>query len=181
MVITMDKGLIHIYMGGGKGKTTSAMGLAMRCHGSGKCVYVVQFLKTSPTGEVNLIEAMQRDDFKVFRFETQHGFFPQMNAEQRVKLQAETEQALGFIAECMKDGKCDMLVLDEVLGAAENGLISASRLIDIMHAKPKNMELVLTGRIAPHEVIAAADYVTEMVAHKHPYEQGIPARKGIEY
>jgi len=177
----MNQGLTHIYMGEGKGKTTSAMGLAMRCCGCGNRVYIVQFLKTSPTGEVSLIEALQSPDFKVFRFETQHGFFPQMDAEQKTKLQTEIEQALAFIADCMKNGACDMLVLDEILGAVENGLIPTSWLMEMIQSKPQGMELVLTGRRAPQGVIAAANYVTEMVCVKNPYEHGVPARKGIEY
>lgn len=176
-----QKGLVHIYTGDGKGKTTTAFGLAMRCAGNRKRVYIVQFLKSTPTGEVKLIESMQNPDLQVFRFESPHGFFPHMDMTQKEVLNSEIKNALDFIEKCLRDNECDMLVLDEILGAAENGLIDMQQIQGIISLKPETMELVLTGRNAPPELVCAADYVTELKHIKHPYEQGILARCGIEY
>ena len=176
----MTNGLLHVYMGEGKGKTTAAFGLGMRCCGCGNMVYVIQFLKTADTGEVALIKDMGKDNFKVFRFESPHGFYNQMDGAQRAALKNEVNSALEFARETLASGECFMLILDEVLGAVENGLVDEKELLDIIAVRGET-ELVLTGRHAPAAIYDAADYVTEMKMRKHPYECGIGARRGIEY
>ena len=175
------RGLVHIYTGDGKGKTTAAFGLAMRCRGCGGRVCIVQFLKTAPTGEVAFVEALGDPAWQVCRFESGHGFFYQMDDTKKQKLKREIGSALAFIERLVREGGCDMLVLDEALGALATGLVDEAHLLEILDSRADGVEIVLTGRNAPRALIEAADYVTELLPVKHPYEHGTPARRGIEY
>ncbi len=174
-------GCLHIYTGDGKGKTTAAFGLAMRCCGSGGHVVIVQFLKTVPTGELVFIRQAACENLCVYRFETPHGFYHQLDEAQKSQLKAEIQKALAFIDERFLLADCDMLILDEVMGALKNALIEESGLLELLLRRPRGMEVVLTGRDAPQALIDMADYVTEMRLVKHPYERGVAARRGIEY
>lgn len=175
------RGLIHIYTGDGKGKTTAAFGLAMRCRGCGGRICIVQFLKTAPTGEVAFAEALHDPAWQIYRFESSHEFFFQMDDAQKKKLKCEIESALTFIEQRAMAGDCDMLVIDEILGAIENGLLDERRLVSILESRADGVEIVLTGRNAPASLVDVADYVTELKPIKHPYEKGTLARRGIEY
>lgn len=175
------RGRLHIYTGDGKGKTTAAFGLAMRCCGCGGRVVIVQFLKTAPTGEVEFIEKLQNPNLKVYRFETPHGFFNQLDDEQKKQLKSQIDKAVCFIEQRFLSADIDLLVLDEILLALKYSLIDESRLLKLLGRRPKGMEVVLTGRGAPRSLIDIADYVTCMDLVKHPYTQGVDARKGIEY
>jgi cob(I)alamin adenosyltransferase len=175
----VKQGLIQIYMGDGKGKTTAAAGLALRAVGRGQHVLFVQFLKNKPSGEVLLIQE-RIPEIVVMRFSSQNIFIRDMNEEQREILRRETAEGLSFVKEIAASGSCDMLILDEVLGACKNGFISKDEIIAIMKNKATGLELVLTGRDAPQEILAAADLVTEMKKIKHPFDQGVGARMGIE-
>lgn len=174
----MQKGLIHVYTGGGKGKTTAAVGLAIRACGAGKRVCIVSFLKTSPSGEIEFINSLSNCRLRVFRFESEHGF---VSCEDKEKIRPEIEMALKFIFDALENNECDVLVLDEILCAYNLGCVSEDEIRRIIGAKTPECELVLTGRGAPDWLIELADYVTEMRAVKHPYTLGTEARRGIEY
>jgi cob(I)alamin adenosyltransferase len=165
----METGKVHIYMGDGKGKTTAAFGLGLRACGCGLKVAVVQFLKTTPTGECAAVKHLPGFDF--YRFESDHGFFWTLNDDQKEALKQEVQQAFSFCVKLVKERQYDVLILDEVLGALQNGLLEESALLDLMQME-KTTELVLTGRYAPSSLIARADYVTNMECIKHPYDTG---------
>lgn len=172
------QGLIHIYTGDGKGKTTASLGLGIRAAGRSFKVVMVQFLKSSVTGEMNIIEKL--DNFEVHRFERPRGFFWTLDEKQKAELKEDIDKAMHFVEQRLILGDCDMLILDEVMGAIKNELIDTDSFVQLLKAKNPNMEVVLTGRNAPAELIEIADYVSEIHAVKHPFEKGIPARTGIE-
>lgn len=175
----MEKGLIQIYTGNGKGKTTAAVGLSVRAIGRGFNVYMIQFLKDRDTGELHTLSHF--DNFKVFRFKSSRKFFWQMNDEEKDLLKKQLKEAYEFIVDVLKNNKCDLLILDEIMGVLHNNLYSIDDIIKLMDMKPEGMEMVMTGRNAPEELIERADLVTEMKLIKHPYEKGIKSRCGIEF
>jgi cob(I)alamin adenosyltransferase len=172
--------LTHIYTGDGKGKTTAAMGLAIRAIGAGLQVRIFQFCKNQPTGEVVSLGrlapgVLRRADCAVKKFTWD------MTAEEKA-VWAEAQQALfdeACDAACDKD--VDMVILDEALGAVSEGAIDEGQLAYLIGHKYRGTELVITGRSAGEKLTALADYVTEMRAVRHPFAAGVPARKGIEY
>jgi len=171
----VSKGLVHIYTGDGKGKTTAALGLALRAVGQDLKVIVVQFLKgDSDCGEHKL--TLKHQPFEIVQF-TEGNCFT-LPTEQ---LQNDVEKTMAFIKEIMESNKYQMIILDEVFIAIKRGLLETSQVTELIRNKPDSIELVLTGRSAPAEIIELADYVTEMQMKKHPYTQGIAARKGIEH
>lgn len=173
-----DGGLVHIYTGNGKGKTTAALGLAVRCSGHGNKVLFVQFLKSRPTGELNSIallpniELMRGKETKKFTF--------QMNEEEKAQVLDEHSLLFQKVKEKCSTEKIDLLVLDEVIGACNTGVFNINSLLDFLKNKPQELEVVMTGRNPAPELIELADYVSEIVKRKHPFEKGIPARTGIE-
>ena len=169
------KGLIHVYTGDGKGKTTASVGLAVRASGAGKKVAFAQFMKGMPTSEIKQLEAL---GITVIRAGTLTKFVPYMTDEERA--QSAGEQAAGFETAVAMAAKLDLLVLDEMISAVTTGMIPEARLLDFLRNKPAGLEVVLTGRDVPESIAALADYLSDIRAVKHPYEQGIPARKGIE-
>lgn len=174
----MQPRLTHLYFGNGKGKTTAAMGLAVRALGNGWKVAVVQFLKGSRSGE---IEVLKQLGATVLRKQSGIKFVFQMTEEEKQQTkQIENEhlrQAIAFA----KSGEFDLLVLDEAGSACQLGMIDEAVLKEFVQHKPENLELVLTAHKPAEWMVESADYCTEMVCHKHPYKQGIKARKGVEY
>lgn len=175
----MEKGLVQVYTGDGKGKTTAAIGLGIRAAGRGLKVYMVQFLKGADTGELYILKNIA--NFKVFRFQTSDKFFWNMNDEEKGVLAAEMKEAYDFAVSTLKDKKCDLLILDEIMGVIHNKIYTVEDILKLMEVKPDEIELVMTGRNVPQQIIDKADLVTEMRLIKHPFEKGIPARYGIEY
>ncbi len=172
----MRKGYIQVYTGTGKGKTTAALGLALRAAGAGLKVFVAQFVKKRRCGEHAIIAERFEDLIKVKQFGG--GFI--LN---RKPAQADIKAAQRGIAEVrklMQSKRYDLVILDEANVAAHYKLISVDDLIDIMEHKPEGIELVITGRYADKKVIEKADLVTEMKEIKHYFEKGIKARRGIE-
>ncbi|MDY4921166.1 MAG: cob(I)yrinic acid a,c-diamide adenosyltransferase [Phascolarctobacterium sp.] len=173
-----DGGLIHIYTGDGKGKTTAAIGLAVRCSGHGNHVLLVQFLKSRPTGELQSlallpnIEVMRGKETKKFTF--------QMNAEEKQQVLREHLALFDMVKQKCLDEHIDLLILDEVIGACNTGVFDKNILIEFLKGKPAELEVVLTGRNPAPEFIELADYVSEICKRKHPFEKGIGARTGIE-
>lgn len=175
----LEKGLIAVYTGNGKGKTTAAVGQGIRSAGNDLNVRMVQFLKGGSTGELNVIETIP--NFNIFRFERPRGFFWTLNDQEKKELQEDIDKAMEFVESTIDNNYCDVLILDEVMGALSNKLIDIDRLIDAIQRRPETMEIILTGRNVPEKLYEIADYVTEMKDLKHPFEKGIPARKGIEW
>jgi cob(I)alamin adenosyltransferase len=174
------KGLVHIYTGSGKGKTTAAIGLGIRTCGYGFKVLMVQFLKGSPTGELESLKKLE-PNFMVYRNNDIKGFFWNMNREQKEKVSRFTAETLNYVRNKVAAEDWDMLILDEVLGAISNNLITVREIVDLIKNKPEKLEIILTGRHAPPELLEIADYVSEIIPVKHPLEMGIAARKGIEF
>ncbi|GAA0124660.1 cob(I)yrinic acid a,c-diamide adenosyltransferase [Clostridium sp. CTA-19] len=176
----LKEGYIQIYTGNGKGKTTAAMGLATRAAGNKYTVYIVQFLKTGNTGELESAKKMA-PYFNIFRFEKTKGFFWTLNEEEKQQLKLEIREAYNFCLETIKNRTCDILILDEVIGAVTNKLLTEEQIIYLMDNKPNDMELIITGRDLPEKIAEKANLITEMKEVKHYYNEGIPARKGIEF
>ncbi len=176
----MEKGLIHIYTGEGKGKTCSSMGLCIRAVGAGKKVFILQFLKTPTSSELNILKNLA-PQVEILKFEKPRGFFWTLSGEERQELSNEVKKAFAFATVCMKNKDCDMIILDEVMGAITNKLLDTSEVVEALRNKHEQIEVVLTGRDAPQELIDIAHYVSEIKCIKHPFKQGIASRKGVEY
>lgn len=174
MVMKNNLGKIHIYTGDGKGKTTAAFGLALRASGAGHKVYIVQFLKAQQYSELNSLKRLPQVTVK--RFGQESYIYQKGTAKDKIL----AKKALGWSKKVIAGQKFDLVILDEIFLASFFKLIYIADIIKLIRNKPKNVELVLTGRRAPKEVIKLADYVTEMREIKHPYRQGLKARKGIE-
>lgn len=178
--MSIKEGYIEIYTGDGKGKTTAALGLGMRAAGNNMTVYMVQFLKGGKSGELESIKKLE-PYFKVFRFEKERDFFWNLNDEEKKELKSEIRKAYEFCTDVLKNKKCDILIMDEVMGVLQNNLLTEEDILRLMDLKPKNVELVLTGRNVPLKIIDRADLVTEMNPIKHYFQKGVAAREGIEY
>ena len=174
------KGLVHIYTGDGKGKTTSAIGLGIRAYGRGMRVLMVQFLKGADTGELKTIEKLA-PDFKIYRSLEQKTFFWKMTDEQKLQLKESVESTFEYAVNAAKSGEWNMIIMDELMGTLSNGLLDTDIVADFILSRPEGLELVMTGRNPPDKLVELADYVSIINAHKHPFQKGIPARKGIEF
>lgn len=171
-------GLIHIYCGDGKGKTTAAVGLAVRCAGRGNKVLLVQFLKSRDSGE--LYSLAKLPDIEVMRGKESKKFTFQMNEEEKHALLIEHNKMFEQVLAKIKNGGYSLLILDEVIGALNAKVFEMPKLIEFLRHKPENLEVVLTGRNPAPELVEIADYVSEMRKVKHPMDRGILAREGIE-
>lgn len=176
----MEKGLIHLYYGNGKGKTTAAAGLCIRAAGNGKRVLFSQFMKDDSSGEVAVLEHIP--GVKTIHGNIPKGFYSKMDDREKKVFASEQEKLLEQVVvemNSMKDG--GVVVLDEITYAYSWNLISRKKLEDVLFHKPDGIELVMTGRNPEPILIEMADYVTEMKCAKHPFEKGIKARRGIEF
>lgn len=171
-------GLIHIYCGDGKGKTTAAVGLAVRCAGRGNKVLMVQFLKSRDSGE--LYSLAKLPDIEIMRGKESKKFTFQMNEEEKHALLIEHNKMFEQVLAKIKNGGYSLLILDEVIGALNAKVFEMPKLIEFLRHKPENLEVVLTGRNPAPELVEIADYVSEMRKVKHPMDKGIMAREGIE-
>ena len=171
-------GLIHIYCGDGKGKTTAAVGLAVRCAGRGNKVLLVQFLKSRDSGE--LYSLAKLPDIEVMRGKESKKFTFQMNEEEKHALLIEHNKMFEQVLAKIKNGGYSLLILDEVIGALNAKVFEMPKLIEFLRHKPENLEVVLTGRNPALKLVEIADYVSEMRKVKHPMDKGIMAREGIE-
>jgi cob(I)alamin adenosyltransferase len=169
-----DRRLIQLYTGEGKGKTTAALGLAVRAAGHGMRVGIIQFLKSEPSGEHLFLRRYHA--FDIVQIGTGDSF-----TASREQLSEETQRTLAYAEEGMLSGRYDLLILDEIFIAIHKGLITTQDVLELLEKKPDSVELVLTGRYAPPAIVQRADLVTEMRMIKHPFNQGISARCGIEY
>lgn len=172
-----EKGCVQVYTGDGKGKTTAALGLAMRACGHGARVVIIQFMKGWEFyGELEAVKLLPqvtiiqtgRPDYVYRGQETEEDY-------------AEARRGLRAALDLIEKNGCDMLILDEVNVALAFGLISLDELVSLIKKRPECMELVLTGRGAHERVLELADLITEMREIKHPYQEGICSRKAVEY
>jgi cob(I)alamin adenosyltransferase len=170
--------LITIFTGDGKGKTTAAIGTAVRAAGYGLRVYIILFMKGKmfSQGEVKALE--QFPNIKVACF-GQQSWIKKGSINQDAREQA--RKALGLARNVVSAGDSDLIILDEINGAVDFGLVPLGEVIEIVAGKPDNVDLILTGRHADARIIQMADIVTEMVNIKHAFEQGIKAREGFDY
>ena len=169
------QGYVQVYTGDGKGKTTAALGLAVRAAGAGLKVFIGQFIKSMEYSE---IKALQRFEGLITLRQFGRGCFIRGNP-----CQADidvAQEALTAIGAALTSGRYDVVIADEANVAFQCKIVSEAQLVALIEARPPQVELVLTGRGAPPAVIAAADLVTEMKAVKHYYEKGVQAREGIE-
>ena len=173
------KGCVHVYTGNGKGKTTCAVGLLVRALGAGLRCLLVQFVKNAPTGE---LVSLERLGCPVLRMEGGNCKFTWDMSPQELADYGRCQQRLLERAEAaLGSGAYDLVVLDEALGAVHGGFLPLAALDALVDGRPAGVELVLTGRNAPPSLVERADYVTEMQPVKHPMDQGIMARQGIEF
>ena len=172
----MKKGYIHVYTGPGKGKTTAAIGLGIRAAGAGMKIHMVQFMKGRRYSEIDTIEKIK--NFTI----TQHGRDEFVSKEKPEQVDIDlAQEGFKYSKEIVNNGKYDMIILDEINVAVDYNLISLKEITKLIEEKPEKLELILTGRYAHPEIVRYADLVTEMLEIKHPYQQGVEARKGIDF
>ena len=170
-------GLVQVYTGNGKGKTTAALGLAIRALGHGAKVHMVFFMKGEfPYGEREILSKLPGLSFQVFGHE--HLIDPNNVKEDEIE---QAREALKASRLAIQSGKYDLVILDEVNVASAWKLIDVKDVLALISDKPPSVEVILTGRYADQRIIDKADLVTNMDEIKHPYRKGLEARKGIEY
>ena len=172
----MQNACVHIYYGDGKGKTTAALGLCMRCSGRGGKVLFTSFLKNFNSGEF-----LHNLPFEVVKEIRIDGFWCDFSEEKREEVKRQSQKLLIELFERAKSEEVDLLVLDEVLNGVKTGCIDEDLLLELIQNRPCNTEIVMTGYTATDRIIEAADYATNIKCIKHPYAKGINARKGIEF
>lgn len=174
----MKKSCIHIYCGDGKGKSTASMGLAVRAAGFGKTVIVTQFLKDGSSSELNILRTLP--GVQVLVCEKKFGFLWKMSEEEKKEAkEAYTELFRRVTGKAVEEGVF-LLVMDEFIAAYNHGMVDRAEALRFLKEKPDTLEVVLTGRDPAPELLELADYVSEICKRKHPFDAGVPARKGIE-
>lgn len=171
--------MIHLYCGDGKGKTTCAMGLALRAAGRGWPVAIAQFLKSSNSGERAILA--QLPGVTLLPVPDRVTFTFAMDDEQKKEA---AQRCLALLEESRRlllEGECRLLVMDEVCAALTSGLLPLEPVLDLLDHCPEDAEVVLTGRNPPPQLQQRADYLTEMTCRRHPYQQGVAARSGVEF
>jgi len=172
----MKKGLIQVYTGNGKGKTTAALGLALRAVGHGLKVLMIQFMKGDQYGE---LESSKRlSPYLTLKQVGRETFISKSNPDQK-DLQL-AQEGFGIAKKAIQNKEYDIVILDEINLAVDYGLIPITEILQLIDSKPVEIELILTGRNVKREILERADLITEMVDRKHYYEKGVPAREGIE-
>lgn len=175
----LRQGLVQVYTGDGKGKTTAALGQGLRSCGRGLKVYMVQFLKGGDTGELHSVEKLH-PLFQIFRFEKKRGFFWTLSEQEKKELVEDINNGFEFVKRVVSGNECDILIIDELLGVLGNKLLETDKVVELLKSKPATMEIIITGRNVPDEILEIADLVTEMREVKHYFRSGVPAREGIE-
>jgi len=174
----MEKGLIQVYTGDGKGKTTAALGLALRAVGHGMKVLVIQFMKgKSNSGEFESARRLS-PDLEIIPMGRDAFVSKDHPDPEDIRL---AREGLSLARRAVTETKYDIVILDEMNVAVDYGLILLSDLLQLLDVKSPTVELILTGRNAKQELLERADLVTEMVGRKHYYTKGTPAREGIEH
>jgi cob(I)alamin adenosyltransferase len=183
----LSKGLVLLFTGAGKGKTTAALGTALRAAGHGKASLVIQFLKGRlPSGEqealkgrfpkieIVLLPHIQKNDERP-------GFIKLKGKDISMRKRQEVQRAWELARKKTLSGAYDLVVLDEVTHLIKLGLVSLDEVLQLLQERPEGMDIILTGRDAPPELVSRADLVTEMREVKHYFQQGIKAKKGLDW
>lgn len=170
------KGYVQVYTGNGKGKTTAALGLAVRAVGAGMKVFIGQFVKGMHYSELDVINS-DLENVTVRQYGRDCFIINEPTSEDKEAAQ----NGFGRIRQIVHAGKHELVILDELNIAIYYGLISIDEVLRLIKDKPSHVELVITGRYAPDELLKAADLVTEMKEVRHYYQKGVQARKGIEF
>jgi len=173
--MVLKKGMVHIYTGNGKGKTTAAVGLGIRALGAGLKVYMIQFVKGVISNEFKVLSSL--NDFTFVQFG--RGVFISKNSVEKIDVDI-AHKGFSHAREVISSGLYDMVILDEINIAIDYGLLSLSEVLDLIKSKPEHVELVLTGRNAPSELIEHGDIVSEILDIKHPYSRGVSNRRGVD-
>jgi len=174
-----EQGLIQVYTGDGKGKSTAAIGQAVRAAGHGYKVGFVSFFKDPDVFGYAEYTSLEKLGVKTFLFARKHPhFYRDLNPDHVCR---ECSAALERIQELLRDPSWDMLVLDEINIAVRDGFLTEQEVLSLLEAKPQKLELVLTGRGATAAIMEKADLVSEVREIKHPYSQGVKCRQGVEY
>ena len=155
----METNTVKIYYGEGKGKSALSLGRALVCAGEGKSVFVIQFLKGRMSGQLDYLRRLE-PDIQVFRFEKNARFFEESTEEEQQEEVINIRNGLNFARKVLKIGECDVLILDEVLGLVDLGILGCDDLIDMIRMVPEGMELILTGIRLPQEIVPFADCIT---------------------
>lgn len=174
-----DKGLVIVYTGEGKGKTTAALGLVLRSLGYGKNVLIIQFGKNSFSGEV---KSLKKFSNQVKLLQGGIGFVGILG-DKKSLLEHKTiaQKTFSKLNEEIISGKWDLVIADEIIGAVSGKLLGIKQVLDLIDVKPKLVDLVLTGRDADQSIIEKADLVSEIKSIKHPYDKGVKIKKGIDF
>lgn len=170
------KGLTHIYTGNGKGKTTAALGLALRASGNNLKVHIIQFMKGRRYSEVDAIKKINGITIEQFGRDE---FVSKKNPEQ-IDIDL-AKKGFARARDIIMKGEHDLVILDELNVVIDFGLVALDDVLKLIKEKPAHLELVLTGRYASKQLVDAADLVTEMGEIKHPYQKGVQSRKGIDW
>ena len=170
------KGYVQVYTGDGKGKTTAAIGLALRAAGAGMKVFIGQFIKTGNYSEIIGLKKCFSDLITIEQFGT-GGFIKSKPSSQHIRAASD---GMNRVKEVMESGQYQVVICDEINVAASLGLLNVDDLLRLISSRPENIEMILTGRNADFRLIEAADLVTEMLEVKHYFSKGVKAREGIE-
>ena len=177
-----ETGLIHIYTGTGKGKTTAAIGLAARALGSGLSVCYCSFHKHPEKYGYTEMESLKKLDARVINFAKHHPHMDENVTDETINaIKKEVTEAINSLTTLLSAQQFDMLIMDEIFISLRDNYLDEDILIEFIKSKPEKTELVLTGRGATEKTMSLAHYITNMECVKHPYYQNIPSRKGIEY
>lgn len=174
----MEQGLIEVITGDGKGKTSAAVGLAVRASGAGLLVVFSQFLKNDRSSEVAVLRKI--NGINVISCEKLFGFIKFMDEKTLAIAKAYYREYFETVTKYAVDHQADVLILDEFIGAYNFDMIDREKSLEFLKNKPDGMELVLTGRLVPTEIAELADYISDIQSVRHPYDRGIVARMGIE-
>jgi cob(I)alamin adenosyltransferase len=170
------QGYIHLYTGNGKGKTTAAIGLAVRAAGAGLRVYIAQFAKGKKSGEADMLTKLSRR-ITIRR----HGARTFIKARPDATDRKLAEKGMQEAAKVIHSGRYDVVILDELCIVCHYGLVPVKTVMEFLQKRPRHVEIILTGRYAPKKFVQAADVVTEMKEVKHYFQKGVKARQGIEF
>jgi cob(I)alamin adenosyltransferase len=177
----MKRGLIEVYTGNGKGKTTAAVGLVLRALGHNFRVLLVQFLKSGKSGEIKVLKKYFADKVDVLVFPGKCPITRPLTKDELKNLKNLLFPFMKRVRKYILTKRYGLVVLDEINNCLKLGLVSKEAFLDMLKEKPGSVELVLTGRSCPGEIIEAADLCSEILELKHPYKRGIKSRAGIEF
>lgn len=174
----MNKGLVHLYFGDGKGKTTAAIGLGLRASGRGMKILLVPFLKNNDSGEILALEG--NSSFTILKDSPVKKFIPYMSGQEKKDAFSSQYELFKMATEKLQSEEYELVIFDELIDIINEGILTLDELKDFLNTKPKNLEVVITGHNPQIEMFALCDYVTENKKMKHPYDKGITGRMGIE-